>query len=440
MAKITAFKGLRYNQDKIPELSAVTTPPYDVISPKEQKQFYAKHPNNVIRLELGLEYEGDNELNNKYTRAGEQLKQWISEGILTQEPTDAIYIYEQEFSLKDGRTFSYRGIICLVGLEEFSKGIVLPHEETLSKAKTDRFNLMQATGSNFSQIYSLYLDSERRVNPIIESLSSKQPDISFTSADDITQKLWIVTDKAVIDSITNSFSDKQLFIADGHHRYETALNYRNAQREANPNYTGEELYNYVMMFLVDMDEPGLVIFPTHRLLKDLADYDEPKILDAVKNEFAVEKISCTKSPEEIAEACEAALAQNKAEKAFAFYTGKDYFYLIKLKNYNLLTELMPGKSAAYQGLDVSILHNLILDRFFGIDKENMANQKNLIYTRSAVEAAKGVIKGDFNCCFMLNPTKIHEIKEVSLAKEKMPQKSTYFYPKLITGLVMNKLY
>ncbi len=433
MAHIIPFRGLRYNKNE--NLTAVTTPPYDIISPKEQESFYEQSEHNVIRLELGKEYDSDTTNNNRYTRSAATLNDWIDKQVLCFEDKPAVYLYEEIFSLPGGETKSFKGFITLVELEEFSKKIVLPHEETLSKAKTDRFNLMDATHANFSQIYCLYMDSQKVLTKLIDEISSKQADVSFTASDGIRHKLWIVTDEATVSAIQTGFADKQLFIADGHHRYETALNYRNKMREEHPDYQKEDLFNYVMMMLVEMDDPGLVVLPTHRMVKNLEHFDENEVLKKLAGTFAAEKIAVKN---DAAKEMEVALAAHTEEKVFAFYTGKDYFYLLTLTDKSAMKTHIADKSDAWLGLDVAVLHTLILGDVFGIDMENMANQKNLVYTRYAKEAAEGAASGEYQCCFLLNATKVREIKDVSLANEKMPQKSTYFYPKLITGLVMNK--
>ena len=427
MATILPFQALRYNTDKISDLSKVMTPPYDIITPKQQREFYDISPYNVIRLEYGMEFTDDTPDNNRYTRAKQDLDKMMREQILMQEDEPAIYIYEQIFSMPDGSKKSCKGIFSLVQLEEFDKKIVLPHEETLSKAKTDRFNLMKATNCNFSQIYCLYLDQKRAVNQILEEKMKQKADISFTAQDGIRQNLWIIKDRDTIALLEKSFADKQLFIADGHHRYETALNYRNYLRESGAAADG--LYNYVMMLLVDMEDDGLVVFPTHRMVKDFLGFDEKALLQSVEKYFTVSKIDDLSLIE---------TALQNEQKAFSLYTGKDYFYLLVLRDYDAMCNRLPDKSPAYQGLDVSILHSLILEENFGIDPENMADQKNLVYTRDVSEAIEDVRNGKFQCSFILNATKVSEIKDISLANEKMPQKSTYFYPKVITGLVMNK--
>lgn len=435
MATIAPFNGLRFNTDIVGDLSSVTAPPYDIISAEQQKQLYEAHPFNVIRLENGEELPEDDETNNKYTRSAEFLEDWMQSEVLRQDFAPSIYVYGQKFTLKDGRTLSYKGLMCLVRLEEFEKKIILPHEETLSKAKSDRLNLMRATGANFSPIYSLFGDNGGTVSEIIRKNTVAEPQNSFVSADKVTQNLWQISDNETIASLQEAFADKQLFIADGHHRYETALNFRNEMIKQNPNHTGNELYNYIMMFLVSMDERGLVVFPTHRLVKNISDFDEAALIENLSENFDISKIFAYSG---ISEAIERKLAENEEDKVFAMYTGKDYYYFLRLKNTDIAMHENVQKSEAYRLLDVTVLHTLILEKHFGITAENMKNQTNLCYTRDAAEAEESVKRGDFECAFFLNPTKIREIKEISLANEKMPQKSTYFYPKLITGLIMNK--
>lgn len=427
MADIRAFKALRYTDTK--NMKNLVTPPYDIISPNAQKGYYEKDENNVIRLEYGYMNDDDNDTNNRYTRAAECLNKWLADGVLKTDEKNSFYIYEEIFE-HNGEKKSFKGIFARVRLEEFEKRIVLPHEETLSKAKQDRFLLMEHTECNFSPIYLLYMDEQRKIVDIINEKSKNSPDISFINEDGVLQNLWILNDVDAIESIEKGFSDKQLFIADGHHRYETALNFRNKKREENPNFTGEEGYNFVMSFLMDMDNPGLVVFPTHRMLKNLDNFSEHKITEALKENFTVEKIDNTDIESGI---------QSDDKKIFGFYTGKDYYYRITLKDESLTAKEMPTASEYYRALDVSVLHSMILEKYFGIDKENMASQKNLVYTRSYKEAVDSVKNGEFQCSFIINATKIRQIKDISLNNEKMPQKSTYFWPKLVTGIVMNKL-
>jgi uncharacterized protein (DUF1015 family) len=425
MAEIKAFKGLRYTE-KAGEISVLCCPPYDIISNEEREQFLAVNPNNIIRLELPQALTDNPDLD-AYASAGDVLRGWLADGILQNDASDSIYVYSMEFDVS-GEKKSVTGFVCLVKLEEFSKGIILPHEETLSKAKTDRFNLMKATNCNFSQIYSLFNDECGGVSSLLSKAQENAPTSEFTDRDGVKHKLWSVTDSAAIQKISALMADKKVYIADGHHRYETALNYRNYLE-------GERgTADYVPMTLVNMENPGLVVFPTHRIVRDLEIYEHSEILTKCEHYFGITQNLTREQSEQALLA-----AYNSGEKAFVLYSDDGNYNLLKLKNPAVMQEFMPEASEALRGLDVSVLHTLILERIFGIDKENMANQINLTYTKKADEAIAAVDSKTANCCFLLNPTRVEEISGVAAAGEKMPQKSTYFYPKLTTGLVMNQI-
>ena len=434
MANVIPFKGLRYNTEMFNNLDDVTAPPYDIISGDEQNALYEKSEYNIVRIDFGKASDADTEADNKYTRAGKALSEWIEKGVLKQEEKPAFYIYEQTFEYNK-TPISLKGIISLVEIEEFEKKIVLPHEETLSKAKADRFDLMNATDANLSQIYSLFLDEDNSIESLIIKLSSGKPDISFVTGDNITQNIWIITDEVATAQITEKFRNKQLFIADGHHRYETALNFRNKRRSENPDAKNAP-YDYVMMMLTSMNDSGLLVFPTHRMVKNIPDFDENMLLGYLTEDFTVSKVYFTEG--DYADIITERISSVLNGKCFALYTGKDYYYRFDLKNANAIDNYITDKSKAYKNLDVTLLHTLVLERFLGIDQSNMANQKNLFYTRDASEAIEAVKSGEYQCSFLINATHVSDIKEVSLANEKMPQKSTYFWPKLVTGIVINK--
>lgn len=426
MANIKAFRGMRYNTEKAGKLAELCCPPYDIISESERLAFIDSNEYNVIRLELPKD--GDD----VYRTAGEVLDSWRKQGVLIHEDKPAVYIYEEEFNAYNKRR-SIKGIIARVKIEEFSKGVILPHEFTLSKAKADRFNLMKATNCNFSQIYALYMDEEHTTLNTIDALSAGDPDCKFTDGDRITHKLWIITDEDVIAKLVADFAGRRLYIADGHHRYETALNYRDYCRENGISKPGDP-QDYQMIYLVDMEHPGLVVFPTHRMVRDLKKFDRNNVLSACEQYF---EITCYKNVSNLNSKLSEQYKLGK--KAFAFYVGKGEWYLLVLRDIEVMNKALPGLSPASRQLDVSVLHTLILEKVMGIDKENMANQTNLTYTKFFEEAIMKVDSGEFQCSFILNPTRVTEIRDVAAAGEKMPQKSTYFYPKMITGMVMNDL-
>lgn len=424
MAMIKPFRALRYTQ-KAGDISTLVCPPYDIVSDEKRAELIDSNPYNMIRLELPKGEE-------PYKEAKSLLDEWIEKEIMIQDEDEGIYIYEEEFkdAVDHGEVKKLKGIICRVKVEDFKDNVVLPHEYTLSKAKEDRLNLMKATNSNFSQVYSLYQDSEHVTLKRIDNLSATtKPRYEF---DDglVIHRLWVVNDKVSIAAIAEDFADRKLYIADGHHRYETAINYRNWCREQNWYNPGSE---YIMMMLVDMAHPGLVVFPTHRMIRDVENFDGEKLLAACEKYFAREEYSSLDNMDEVL-----TKLYNEGKKAFGYYGGENKWTLLTLKDASVMAEIMPDFSEASRNLDVSVLHNLILEELLGIDKENMANQVNLTYTRSAEEAFAKVDSGEFQCSFILNPTRVEEIGAVASAGEKMPQKSTYFYPKIITGLTLNK--
>lgn len=421
MATIKAFEALRFTT-RAGSLEELTCPPYDIISEQEREEYLARNPHNIIRLELPREGK------DPYQQARITFGEWMDQEILATDQTPGLYLYEEIFTV-EGQRKSLLGLCCMVKLEEFEKGVVLPHEQTLSKAKTDRFHLMTATGCNFSSVYCLYFDPEKEVFSRLEKAAQSEPILSFNGPDGIAHRVWKMEDPAEIQAVCALFEPKKLYIADGHHRYETALNYRNSRMEQ-----GGEVgqADHVMMTLVHMEHPGLVVFPTHRVVHGLEQFDAQKLLQDCGEHFTLIK-TAESELEQAVKTAEAA-----GEKALGLCLPQES-YLLRLRSEAVMKELLPDASKAYQLLDVNVLHLLILERFLGIDKENMANQRNLYYTRDAQEAFDAVSGGKADCAFLLGATKVEEIADVAAAGEKMPQKSTYFYPKLITGHLMAKL-
>lgn len=426
MAEIRPLKALRYNLEKAGPIEALTCPPYDIVSPQKRRQLLEESPYNLIRLELPQEGE------DPYQQAAATLAQWRQDQVLVQDMEEGLYLYEEEFlsQVDQGQRRSVLGLVCRVRLEDFANGVILPHEETLSKAKEDRFQLMKATRCNFSSIYSLYHDQGGVTRQRLLHLKETCPPRYDFSDGLVTHRLWVINDPEAIAALEQDFAGRKLYIADGHHRYETALRYRDTLREQGAYLPGAD---YILMTLTDMEDPGLTVFPTHRLVRGLEGFDEAALLSACQEDFSL--APCKTRQESLAALEE---AYREGQHAFALYSGREWTVLT-LKDPAVMEALLPGTSPAYRTLDVSILHSLVLERLLGIDKENMASQKNLTYTRSAEEAQRSVDQGESQCCFLLNPTRVEEIGQVAQNGEKMPQKSTYFYPKLITGLVVNSL-
>lgn len=475
MATVIPFRGLRYNPLKTGNLSELVTPPYDVIDAAAQDRYYRRHPNNIIRLEYGKTFPSDHESDNRYTRAANDFNNWIKDGVLTPELEPAVYLYEQEFTL-GGETKVRSGIICGVKLEPYENGVVLPHEETMPKHKADRLELMKTCQANFSPIFSLYADKEETVDKTLrESVKGLSPDVNFTDEAGHQHRMWVITDAAVIVRVQQAMSDKRIFIADGHHRYETALNYKKERDAAggNPGQNtqvsatsscccgpegnmscfaeSEPAYNYVMMTLVNLYDPGLVVLPTHRLMKNVSGFDKNYLLEQIKQNFAVETFPLSEDRSNFQEFLALLNERGQINKCvtadsithphvFGLYIGDSELYLLTLNDTGNLTSLMPAdKSQDWQGLDVSVLHTLIIEKYLGICGELRAKAEHITYSREEEGALEAVDAGEYQLAFFMNPTLVEEVTRVAGNGEKMPQKSTFFYPKLISGLVINRL-
>lgn len=521
MATVIPIKGLRYNPALISNLNEVVTPPYDVIDTAAQEKYYKCNPYNIIRLEYGKNLPGDSESCNRYTRAAADFNTWLENRVLTPEARPALYLYEQEFTV--GRERKVRsGLICGVKLEPYEKGVILPHEETIPKHKADRLELMRACRANFSPIFSLYEDREKKVDTTLrEAVGGTAPDVDFTDESGESHRLWVITDGEIINKVQQAMAGMRIFIADGHHRYETALNFQreqasrrkesreNAEPEKHTGFSGlsapsgfavgsadvtsscsdtpenagsctrteDHAHNYVMMTLVNLYDPGLVVLPTHRLVKSIREIDPAKLVDKLKESFKVEEFPLAPDRGNFQEFLQALAERGKGRlyqaagsgiksqkclstpgpetcgepggrnavnpcrpHAFGMYAGDNRLYLLTYLNNRQLDQVMPpGKSRAWQGLDVSVLHTLIIEKHLGICGELRARAEHITYTREEEGALAAVDSGAYQLAFFLNPTPVEEVIEVAGNGEKMPQKSTFFYPKLITGLVVNRL-
>jgi uncharacterized protein (DUF1015 family) len=440
MAKIIPFRGIAYNQAKAGSMSALVCPPYDIISAADQQDLYRKSPYNAIRLEFGLASPGDTEEDNRYTRAAAVLQEWSRTNVLQQSSEPVLYIYEMEYKAGE-HAKKLRGLICLVRIEDYNSGIVKPHETTLSGPKTDRLNLLRACRASFSQIFSLFSDPRGTVAGILTK-TARKPDMEAKNGDGVIHRVWTLADKSHIEAIVREMADKPMFIADGHHRYDTALNYRNERRREAGSYTGEEGYNYVAMFLARLEDPGLTVLPAHRALFNLTDFQPRRLEEDLNRYFNIERIDFDRRSEAKDRRTILDTMAHRADHAHIFgmrVQGEHSYYLLTLRSEADMDALLPGKSPAYCRLDVSILHHLIIDRLLGIRMETHKLGLNIEYIKDADEADRRVHDGAADIVFFMNPTKVREVKEVAAAGERMPQKATYFYPKLLTGLVMHKI-
>lgn len=417
MVEIQPFKGILYNQEIISDISRVVAPPYDVISKEQQERYYQNHPYNCIRLILGKDFPEDNEEDNKYTRAANYFNTWLTQKILKQDDEEAIYPLVQEFSYNN-KKITRTGFITLMRLEDLGTN-VFPHEKTLPKFKQDRLNLMLATKANLCQVFALYSDEKGTLDEYL-NVEKASPIIEVKDDAMISHRLFRLIDKTKIQKIKEVMQSKIIFIADGHHRYETALTARNILG-----------YDFIMIYLTKMENEGLIIFPTHRLISNQAlnyELDTQFIIQNFTTYFEVEMVdNCGELLEEMK-------GIKEPNHAFGMYTqGKSY--LLVLKDNNIMDKLIGDeKSKEYKQLDVVILQTLIINHILKIPDM----QSHISYTHDENEAIVAVNEKKCSLALFLNPTKINQLRQIALQCEIMPQKSTYFYPKLLSGLVMNK--
>ncbi len=432
MAQARPFRGVRYNPNKIENLSQVVCQPYDRVRYGLQEKYYDLHPYNMVRITKGKEQEGDRpDGENVYTRANDYYRAWLDAGYLLRDGEAAFYVYRQTFALSDGTELTRRALIGALELVEFEAGIVLPHERTLSGPKVDRLNLLRATAVNFGQIFMLYPDPENRINAILDAAVAGHPadvDVCEMLEKDVRQQVWTVTDPEVLAQVLTEMAPKEgLIIADGHHRYETALNYRNEMREKHPDAPANASFNYRMVTLVSMDDPGLTILPTHREINNYRLKTTDQVLADATPYFEV-------SPMPDLAGLEAAMAAaGTTDRRIGFYDG--HYHLLRLKDPEVMDQIAPERAREWRLLDVSILHEVLIERVMGISKEQVEAKESIDYHRDLDLALQRVDAGEAQCVFIMNPTRMAEVKACSEKGEKMPQKSTDFYPKVITGLV-----
>lgn len=435
MEKIVPFRGVRYNQKVIPDVGKVLAPPYDVISPDHQKALYERDEYNVVRLILGYEYETDSETDNRYTRSSIVLNKWLEGGALSREVLPALYLYAQDYEM-DGRSFRRVGFICRRLAEPFGQ-TVHRHERTLSGPKLDRLRLTRACKMNFSPIFGLYADPQKKLDSIwAEIMKSKKPDISSTDDEGVVHQMWVVMDQNVIAQVQAEMRDKHVVIADGHHRYETALNYRNERREAEKPQ-GVTDYDYVLMYLSNSHGEGFTVLPTHRLVKNVDGNAAKSLMAKLADSFDIHPESL--NPDNSAPFMAALKKAGAVAPSFGVIAPDGTTSVVTLKKEKYLAEGTGGLSDVLKLLDVSVLQELVFERMLGITKEAVADKTVVGYTISPKTAAESVAKGESKLAFLLNPADVNMVMDVAVKGGVMPQKSTYFYPKLISGLVFNPL-
>ena len=419
MAEIIPFKGILYNPEKV-DASATMAPPYDIVTHDRKDELYQKSPHNVIRIDFGKDKDGDNDEENRYTRASKCLTDWQQEGVLTQDSEPFFYCYEMSYTA-DGETLTTRGFLGAVKVEELGKGRVHPHEMTYSKPKSDRLNILRICNANTSPIWSLYSSKEKKASSILDDLSKEKPFIEADLGDGAVHRLWKITDSAHIEQIKAEMSDKDVFIADGHHRYETAQAFKKEMEEEGLSKTGEEPFNYVLMFLSNMEDEGLSLLPTHRIVEIDSDIHTKEVL---QKHFDVQKVSSEDRPVEEVRQEMFNMMLTKRHSFGMYLTNSDAYYVL---SFNGSIEEMDLPDCLKK-LDVTVLHQFIFEKLLNIGHYEYEMAPDI-----AVQRAN---KGNFEAVFFLNNTEIQDLKDVALAGHRMPPKSTYFYPKLLTGMVI----
>lgn len=421
MANIIPFKGILYNPESV-DASLTTAPPYDIVSPELREELYSRDPRNIIRIDFGKDSDDDDDHKNRYTRAAAYLSDWLREETLIQDAEPSFYCYEIAYQIK-GVAKKTRGFLAAVKLEELGTGKIHPHEMTYSKPKSDRLNILRYCSANTSPIYSLYSSEEKITSSILEDIIREKPFIEAVDRDGFRHRLWKIRDSVFIEKIIKEMSDKDVFIADGHHRYETALAFRKEMQEKGLCKTGEEPFNYALMFLSNMEDEGLTLLPTHRIVELDSDIH---LHETLREYFDLQKISSDELSEEQARQRMFEAMEGKAHAFGMFLTNTGSYYTLSF-NGSVLDMDLPE---CLKKLDVTILHRFVFEKLFKIEHYEYEMDPGI-----AVHRAK---KDSFEAVFFLNPTKIHDLKEVALAGHRMPPKSTYFYPKLLTGMVMYK--
>ncbi len=443
MAEIIPFKGIHYNTQKIGALESAVGPPYDVLDADDQTALYEAGPYNFVRIMLNRAEPGDNESDNSYTRASGFLKEWLSTGALVEDAEPALYLYRQEFTNPaDGRRYSRSGLFCAVKLEPYSAGVVLPHEETRTKAKEDRLKLMRATSANPEPIFGLYEDESGELNTLYNRISEGVDPLLKVGIDGDTHSVWRVADAATIAAIQIFLAPRRIWIADGHHRYETGLAYRDERRaQASPPASGggravgiptQRPSDYLLIVLTSFTDPGILVLPTHRLVKNVPQNLLDDLYLQLERYFEIEPVH----PEKLAEK----MLANAAEGVHRFglyMIGKAW--VITLRDIGVMDTAVEGHADCWKRLDVSILQALVLERSLGIPASSLATTPDIGYTRDWDDAIVRVNHGEYQIALLLNLPSADEVRQVAAAGDKMPPKSTFFYPKLWSGLLLRQV-
>ena len=450
MAEIQPFRAYRYDQKRV-ALKDVLTQPYDKISPQMQAKYYAASPYNLIPVEKGRNEAGDSDANNVYTRAAQKIREWIAEKILVQDDAPAIYVYTQEFEVPGTQTRRTRsGFISLVRVQDYDDKVIFRHERTLSAPKADRIELLRRTGAQTGQLFFLYDDAQRQVDALLETATRQAPVVELNDEYNTIHRVWPVSDKAFVEKLQKLMAEKKLIIADGHHRYETALTLRNEARakagnQGSGNHDRMAASEFAMATLINTHSKGLTILPTHRVIH-APQFDFEKFRADLKPYFDWYAYPFQNAAERAASYAEFRKdmeSRGETQHAIGVYPApkgtSGAFYLFVLRKDADLEALLPDLSPAQRGLDVVLLHRLMLEKGLGITAEAVAAEKNVSYEREMDAAIGRVDKGEAQLACLLNPARMQQVSDIALGGDVLPQKSTDFYPKLLSGITIYRV-
>ena len=440
MAEIHPFRGVRYQVSHIGDLASVMSPPYDVISPQEQRALYRRSPYNAVRLELAEERPSDSETDNRYTRAAADLRRWLAEGVLAHDERPALYLYDQEFR-HQGTAYRRRCLLARLRLEEWATGVVRPHENTMARPKEDRLDLLRATRANLSPILTLYRDQDRRIAQTLDEALAGKTSAAVAELGEDRHTLWAIDDEEAQARLAALFEGLPLYVADGHHRYETALNYRKERQEARPAWTGDEPENFVLIGLTAAEDPGLLVLPIHRLVQFPHLDEDP--LQTLASYASIERVDGATDDPDAALARLLALMAERGRSASAFGLcgpGDERLFLVAVEDAaSLVHRLCPDCPAEWRNLDVAVLHFALLGMVLRINPDPIEEGGSVTTIDDARQAYQAVRDGRYSAAFLLNPVPVDQVLAVADAGRRMPRKSTFFHPKLATGLVINTL-
>jgi len=434
MAQVRPFRALRYNTTDPLSLALVTAPPYDCITPDEQAELYRTHPHNIVRLILNRRQVGDDDTHNLYTRAADFLEKWQRTGILIRDAVPSLYLYQQEFQV-EGRAYMREGILARVGLEPYGTGKIFPHEETIAGPREDRLRLLRQVRANLSPVFSLYPDPENLVAHLVHEVIPREPLAQTVDSEGVVHRLFASSDPGLAERVAEVMATVPLYIADGHHRYETALAYKRELEARGETVDEEHPAASVLMLCVSMHDPGLAVLPTHRVLRGLPDLTTDRLRQATTEHFAWQEFVG-------AEATSPRLAQHLREApdhSFGLWTrDTSKAFLLTLKSVDVMDRLAAGKSEAWRRLDVAILERLLLGEDLPRAVAETADLRRE-YVHLTQQAFDAVHEEGADAAFLLKPLPVSSLEQVAQAGERMPAKSTYFYPKALSGLVINPL-